>query len=1454
MTPDDASLPVLASWTAEQNPDAADPRLVALRRALAEHPGDDILLAASHWRLDESRIRRWHQRLRQAPAAVEGIAILNNRQDRFNPFRDHPQPPLAPAAADPASLVAWLGQGALVSAAEFPNDLILLRSRTAARLAQAEQWPAGHDPGLQGYAISLCDECYCHDPGQALFISREAARWQAPPSESFAGLSSELRRLVDGGCWSLPPALAERPCLLHITHSWGGGINRWLNDWWRHESHHQQLILRSHGDWQRARHGSELGLYLASPEWDQPLLLRRFYLTPAITATRLADSDYRAILGWIIARYSVARILVSSLIGHSLDALTTGLPTLQALHDYYPAWPLLTVNPLPYEQSDGSFKLQQAIDEHPQREFSEDDEAIWQRLRHHWCRLSNDPTIRLAAPTRHAAELIQRLNPELRQTIAVIGHGLPAWEQPREVAAPPVSDQRLRLVIPGRLMSHKGLHLLREALPRLQAYARITLLGCDRDGMTLLGQPGVDIIAHYEHQQMPARLATIRPDAALLLSVVPETYSYTLSELWSLNIVPIATRLGSFAERIESGSNGLLIEPDADALVAAVAALHEDRQPLIDMRQTIASQQPQSMATMLQQYEALWPATNIEAPAVLPALPMAAEVAELSRSNLWLRDERDDLTRIRSELHQQLQERTQWARRSQRQLEQLNQSMQQQRQQLQTELERRQQQVEQLQQAFQQEQQTLLRTAERLRGVEQQLVQTQSDLSHEQQLHQILQHQHQQVLNSRSWRLTKPLRVVTRSGRNLYRARVHLPWRWPLLFKRLLQSLFSRGLSGTLRRLQDESTQGGAVVTPDRQPLHSNQAIEPVTINGAATPALAVLIELGDDPAILSAQLRQAAALAEQRPLQVILLGAPTAAVQDYLNQCQGLLHSQKYVAGDHTDGQDWRRAIALAKDVLQQVEITPSSRWLLLQRCCEPLDDSCRQLLSVLDQQTTTAMVCAMLVDHQHQVISPATVSPTADEPRFRAMEHPLNQYRRSLAMPAHGLLAVDEQRLPHEAVASPAADEPFDHIDIDIDIDIEVNGDDAGDQPEPTPAPVDCLLVPDCRCLWSGDNESAPANPPAIIDSERPSILIIDAWVPTPDQDSGSLRMVNLLGLLQEMGWQVVFCAADRSHRGRYTQDLQSLGIEVWYHPYLHDFKDFLSRHGSRFSAVILSRYYVAQEILPLVRRHCPLTPVIFDTVDLHFLREEREAEVKQSKTLKRLAATTRKHELALVDDCEITLVVSPEEQKLLRHIRPLARVEVLSNIHRLHGCRQGYEQRRDLMFVGGFQHPPNIDAVQWFIAEVWPAIHTALPEARFRVIGSKMPDEIKQLQAPNVDVLGFVEDLEPHLDECRLSIAPLRYGAGVKGKVNSSMSYGQPVVATTVAVEGMGLEDGSDVLVADDAQAFAEAVIRLYQDEALWQRLSQAGMENIRRHFSREAALERLRAILPDSQKSG
>lgn len=362
-----------------------------------------------------------------------------------------------------------------------------------------------------------------------------------------------------------------------------------------------------------------------------------------------------------------------------------------------------------------------------------------------------------------------------------------------------------------------------------------------------------------------------------------------------------------------------------------------------------------------------------------------------------------------------------------------------------------------------------------------------------------------------------------------------------------------------------------------------------------------------------------------------------------------------------------------------------------------------------------------------------------------------------------------------------------------------------------------------------------------------QRGRVLVVDGMTPDPTRDSGSLRLIAMLRLLEEQGWSVSFLPDDGRASDEEVRALGALGVEVLCRPWVSDLPHWLRAHGHELHGVMLCRHAVAGQYASLVRKLAPRARLLFDTVDLHFLREQRAAEVSGNASMARQAQASRKSELALIEQCDVTFVVSPHEQALLEAELPHARIALLSNIHDIHGCRQSHGLRKDFVFIGGFGHPPNADAMRWIAMEILPALRAQLPDAQVHVIGD-IPDATRaELQAPGLQLHGRVPDLAPWLDGALASLAPLRFGAGVKGKINMAMSYGVPVIATPLAVEGMHLEDGVDVMLAGTAEDFAKAARHLHENSALWTSLSAASIDNVKRHFSARLAYEALEKAL-------
>lgn len=357
------------------------------------------------------------------------------------------------------------------------------------------------------------------------------------------------------------------------------------------------------------------------------------------------------------------------------------------------------------------------------------------------------------------------------------------------------------------------------------------------------------------------------------------------------------------------------------------------------------------------------------------------------------------------------------------------------------------------------------------------------------------------------------------------------------------------------------------------------------------------------------------------------------------------------------------------------------------------------------------------------------------------------------------------------------------------------------------------------------------------------RQTVFIVDHMVPRWREDSGSLRMLRLITTLMELGYDVVFLPDNRDPAQPYTAELQRLGVLVWYG--WSDIWAHLEGIASTVALVILCRATVASAYIRHVREALPDVPVAFDTVDLHFLREQRRLDLNAGGNAKSVAAM-RELELAIVRSSDMTLVVSEYERSVLAEIEPERPVYVLSNSHDSVPVGSPLP-RTEITFVGSFQHNPNADAIRWFVRDVFPLVREQIPEAHLSVVGLFPPSDLLDDSLPGVEFLGWVEDLEPVHARSIVSIAPLRYGAGVKGKVGDAWAHGVPVVMTPLAAEGMRVEHGRTGLIAATAEEFAAGVVRLHREQELWDRLSGESRAHVDEMFGRARLVEALGEIL-------
>lgn len=353
---------------------------------------------------------------------------------------------------------------------------------------------------------------------------------------------------------------------------------------------------------------------------------------------------------------------------------------------------------------------------------------------------------------------------------------------------------------------------------------------------------------------------------------------------------------------------------------------------------------------------------------------------------------------------------------------------------------------------------------------------------------------------------------------------------------------------------------------------------------------------------------------------------------------------------------------------------------------------------------------------------------------------------------------------------------------------------------------------------------------------------LLILDQITPEPDRDAGSVALLEIFHAFRTLGYKITFVpCSNLSDMPPYTDLLSSLGIESILLPWASSLGRHLKTCGSSYDAVMIFRPATWQAYIDKIRKYAPQAKIIFHACDLHFLRHQREADVAGNLTAAEAARldAAKEAELDMIAAADLCTLHSPIEKQLVETDRPGTRVVVIPIIFEPRGRGRPLEERSGIIFVGGYLHPPNVDAVEYYLSDVHPLVEQQLLQSvRFTAAGSLPPPALVKHAGQGISVPGFVEDLGPLLNEARVMVAPLRFGAGVKGKILTALAHGLPVVTTSVGAEGIG--EGDEMLVADDAASFADAVCRLYLDPELWHRLQGAGLAYLRQNTSRHVAI--------------
>ncbi len=396
------------------------------------------------------------------------------------------------------------------------------------------------------------------------------------------------------------------PVQLHIGHSWGGGLGRWMEDFIAADTDHNHLVLRSVGDLNAF--GQTIGLYRSM---DMSFPVRTWTLCEPVTSISLGSYEYRRIIEELISEYSVESLMISSLIGHSLDLLRTSLPATMVLHDFFPFCPALYATfGSPCHSCTGG-ELRACSRDNPLHSFfTVDDDDFWLAARLPFVDLLMPETVTLVAPSHSVVERYRSLEPRLQEKqINIVPHGLsePLAKSLAPTLPPPFEESsgRLRVVVLGRLTVEKGANILADILADVAGFADVFLFGAGTSGTQFDAITGVTVVASYRKDELGELLRKSQPDIGLLLSTVPETFSYTLSELWAAGIPVLANRLGAFIDRIEEGDNGWLVEPDSAAVLAQLRLLNGQRELLLQAKDRLLQRPVRTADSMVEAYAAL---------------------------------------------------------------------------------------------------------------------------------------------------------------------------------------------------------------------------------------------------------------------------------------------------------------------------------------------------------------------------------------------------------------------------------------------------------------------------------------------------------------------------------------------------------------------------------------------------------------------------------------------------------------------------------------------------------------------------------------------------------------------------------------------------------------------------------------------------------------------------------
>ncbi len=1240
-------------------------------------------------------------------------------------------------------------------------------------------------------------------------------------------------------------AASSLPKIVLVSHALGGGTERHIEDLASLLADKAEvLILKPAGEDVLSVKWAKLG---------EPLIA---YFSGAAEYPQLID---------FLKSLPVSRIHLHHVDGQPKAILnlpsTLNVPLDITLHDHFPITPQ-------YFLDDGGVV--------PTREI----EHAWGLSNQAW-RVEMHKLLRSAAriicPSRYIAESIAEYFPDVQ--ILTWPHpesrGAPTLTtsaSPASVATSPAS-QTVKVLILGRMTPSKGLHIVEACAldaKRRDLPLKFVVIGPITAPVLVFPDVPLTNTGSYEEQNLRELVALERADAFLFPSQVPESFSYTLSVALDAGLPIVASRLGAFIERLEAAPQATMLDWNSAASAwndALLAAANTNTSVGASVQSALRSAYPsdhlttaQYVANYLSGFCSNLSMSRSAGPAALSPILKAAFFYPPKKIQSATEYALADLYRL-GVVCGQVEARRELVRRidvSDLELVAARASADA----AHAVLGQRDQDVDDLNFSLQQlnaEYGVLQRHQEELATA---LKDTRATLEHERDEARAA---FNEISASRFWRLTSPLRTIAHFIKSLkHRANdTQLSTRQlPHRISVATQILKEEGAVALSKRVHEKLTRRAESPTASKQIYTLETAITPLVVPSVLPnlkPKFSIIIPIYAQHLLTFTCLKSIAATCADLDIEVIVIDdcSPEPAAEAF-----AVVSGITIVRNEKNLGflRNCNKAAKLARGEYLMIlnnDTIVTGGWL-------------QEMARVFDEKENTGMVGCKLIYPDGSLQEAGGIiwrdgsgwnygrNDRADKPEYNYLRE---------ADYCSGACLLIRRDFWHELGGFDETYAPAYYEDADLAFRVRAAGKRVFYQPR--------AVVVHFEGKSSGTDLTQGVKKHQVINQEtfvnrwrtvlakhringlspqlerdrysKRRVLVLDACMLTPDQDAGSLRMFAMLKIMANLGCKVTFVADNLEYRLPYTQDIQALGVEVLWHPFYSSITAILERTAAQYDVIMLSRATVAVKYVDLVKRVAPRAKLVFDTVDLHFLRQQRLAELDPRPGLIAAAEAMKKQELDIMAKSDITLVVSPVEQALLDTLAPQVRVNIVATIHDTTPGPKTFAERDGILFIGGFRHPPNLDAVTWYCENVLPIIRQKAPGLVTTLIGSNAPPSLQKFAAPDFVIAGFVQDVAPYYQSARLSISPLRYGAGVKGKINISMQYGVPVVATTVSVEGMFLRDGIEALVADTPEAFADAVIRGHADEVLWNALSKASLVNIDTYFSSRRARGALASVL-------